>query len=380
MGMLTAIQDIPAGSHRVEVRGDRVVIRDLELFCGYDPDIDDAEGDEVMSGMTAQRISEIVDRTNSFIERGSTPKLVIRHKRDGEESPHEAVGNIENMRAEDRRGVPYILGDVEMSRMDFDAYIASNRYPRRSAEIWRSGHMSEVALLGRETPRRPLPDTKFERDGELLTFSRALPPLEFAHPGASNTYVPDLESEMDMKDIEARFSKLEKRLEEMMKTKNSAEEDAGDDEKEENARPSDAVDVEAVREQVAQTYQRQIDDLKSQIEAGRDARLRERAEREIKDMETEGFRFGDHRARMVDRLIASKDMDGELSMLRDLVSRDPIGHTVPALSAARTPSAPDDAALTAARERAKARCQREGKHTGDAYRTYLDEEMAQLKG
>lgn len=361
--------------------GDRVIIRGLELFCGYDPDIDDAEGDEVMVGMTAERVSDIVARTQAFVDRGSTPKLVIRHKREGEDSPPESVGDITNLRAIDRSGVPYVLGDVEMSRGDFDAFIASNRYPRRSAEIWASGHLSEVALLGRETPRRPLPDTKFGRDGELLTFSRSLPPLEFAHPGAINTYVPKMESsDMDMKDIEARFAKMEKRLEEMTKAKNSAPEDEKDDDtKGEHDRP-EGVDVEAVKAEVAQTYQRQIDDLKSQIEKTESSRLRERAEREIKDMETEGFRFGDHRMQMVDRLTASKDMDGELAMLRDLVSRDPIGHVVPALSAARTQTGVSEADLDSARERAKARCAREKKHDGASFKLFLNEEIAALEG
>ena len=83
-----------------------------------------------------------------------------------------------------------------MAKKDFDRYLASNRYPRRSAEIWEDGHLSEVALLGRETPARPLRDTKFTRTGEKKVFNR---PTTFAmvSPGSANTYVPDGSDEQE---------------------------------------------------------------------------------------------------------------------------------------------------------------------------------------
>jgi hypothetical protein len=83
-----------------------------------------------------------------------------------------------------------IVGDVEMNIKDFKKYLASNRYPRRSAEIWEDGHLSEVALLGRETPARPIRDTKFTRQGTKKVFSRPAT-FDMVSAGGSNTYIPN---------------------------------------------------------------------------------------------------------------------------------------------------------------------------------------------
>jgi hypothetical protein len=157
------------GSHKVEEKGSKVVIRDLELFQGYDPSID--EGDPEMASFDRDRVRRIVDRTKRHIAKGSFPRLVRHHEGAGKDVPRVADGMITSVRYEERNGVPFIVGDVEMSRGKFEALIASNEYPRRSAEIWKSGHMSEVALLGRETPRRPLPDTRFSRVGDRMVFA-----------------------------------------------------------------------------------------------------------------------------------------------------------------------------------------------------------------
>ena len=77
-----------------------------------------------------------------------------------------------------------------MNQKDFKKYLASNRYPRRSAEIWEDGHLSEVALLGRETPARPLRDTKFTRQGTKKVFHRPST-FDMVSAGGSNTYIPN---------------------------------------------------------------------------------------------------------------------------------------------------------------------------------------------
>jgi hypothetical protein len=102
--------------------------------------------------------------------RGSRPKLVIEHEKDGKPTRPEAVGDVVSVQYQERNGVGYVVGDVEMPKEAFDLLLASNAYPRRSAEIWKDNHLSEVALLGRDTPRRPLPDTRFtklRREGRL---------------------------------------------------------------------------------------------------------------------------------------------------------------------------------------------------------------------
>jgi len=188
-------------SHSVEKTAEgKVRIRDLELFMGFDPSIDSDE-DETMQQYDNRKVASIAKRTNQFIARGSRPKLVIEHEKEGKEAVPAAVGDITTVRYEDRNGVGYIVGDVEMSQPMFDKLLGNNAFPRRSAEIWKDDHLSEVALLGRDTPRRPLPDTKFGKNGNKVVFERPMGSLrvsldnkvqnaETGVGGGSNTFVP----------------------------------------------------------------------------------------------------------------------------------------------------------------------------------------------
>lgn len=153
-------------SHRVEPYGNgKLVIRDVELFAGYDPEIDDAtEQADDMKEWTKERCDEVVARTKVYMTRGALPKLAKRHNREGEDTPQESLGDIITMRCEDRNGVPLILGDIVVSQETFDRDLLSGHFPRRSAEIWPDAYLSEVALLGRETSARPLPDMRFDRN------------------------------------------------------------------------------------------------------------------------------------------------------------------------------------------------------------------------
>ena len=196
-------------SHRITENGERVTIHDLELFVGHIDGFDDEESD--IKDLDSDKIEEIIAQTNKHISAGANPKLVLMHQDENGNSPTESIGDIVNIHSkpikincsegEDYEGAG-IVGDVEMSKADFQKYLASNRYPRRSAEIWEDGHLSEVALLGRETPARPLRDTKFTRRGPKKVFHR---PATFAmvSPGGSNTYIPsgsDEKEEYDMPD------------------------------------------------------------------------------------------------------------------------------------------------------------------------------------
>ncbi len=188
-------------SHTVEKTAEgKVCIRNLELFMGFDPSIDSDE-DETMQQYDNRKVASIAKRTNQFIARGSRPKLVIEHEKEGKEAVPAAVGDITTVRYEDRNGVGYIVGDVEMSQPLFDKLLGNNAFPRRSAEIWKDDHLSEVALLGRDTPRRPLPDTKFGKNGNKVVFERPMGSLrvsldnkvrnaETGVGGGSNTFVP----------------------------------------------------------------------------------------------------------------------------------------------------------------------------------------------
>jgi len=188
-------------SHTVEQTPEgKVRIRDLEFFMGFDPAIDSGE-DEAIAQYDNGKVRNIAKRTRQFIARGSRPKLVIEHEKEGKDAVPAAVGDITDVRYEERGGVGYIVGDVEMSKPLFDKLLGNNAFPRRSAEIWKDDHLSEVALLGRDTPRRPLPDTRFGKNGQKVVFERPMGSLrlsidnksqfaEIGVGGGANTFVP----------------------------------------------------------------------------------------------------------------------------------------------------------------------------------------------
>lgn len=197
-------------SHRITEDGDKVTIHDLELFVGHIDGFDD--DDSEIKDLDSEAIEGIIEKTKRHMSAGSSPKLVLMHQDENGNAPTASIGDITNIHAkpikihcgegEDFEGAG-IVGDVEMTRADFKKYLASNRYPRRSAEIWEDGHLSEVALLGRETPARPLRDTKFTRQGPKKVYHRPAT-FEMVSPGGSNTYVPsgsDEKEDYEMPDI-----------------------------------------------------------------------------------------------------------------------------------------------------------------------------------
>jgi hypothetical protein len=182
------------GSHTVEaLGGDKVRIRDLELFLAFDPSID-PDDDEEIKAFGPEQIDEVLAKTRAYMDRGTNPKLVVQHESEDHETDPTAVGDVVAVRKKQIHGTTGISGDVEMSRGDFEALIASNRYPRRSAEIWPDGFMSEVALLGRHTPRRPLPDTKFAQRGEKVVCLR--------------TFAADFDEDKHPRDQDGQFTSI----------------------------------------------------------------------------------------------------------------------------------------------------------------------------
>ena len=175
-----------AATHIAEPYGEgKVLIRDVELFAGYDPEIDDSREDaDEMRKWDDEKVRDVVDRTKFYMARGAYPKLVKLHQREGQDTPDESFGDIVEIRYEGRSGVPMIVGDIVVSEQTFKRDIASGAFPRRSAEIWPDGYLSEVALLGRETPARPLPDMRFSRNATTgaapMVFVRNVEPATFA--------------------------------------------------------------------------------------------------------------------------------------------------------------------------------------------------------
>ncbi len=151
-------------SHRISEHDGKVTIHDLELFVGFDPSIDD-EDDERIRKYDADRIAQVVERTQAFMARGQHPRLIPAHNSDDEDAePMPAIGDIVSLSVSPDNDL-LIIGDVVVPLDIFETKIRNNTYPRRSSEIWRDGYLSEVTLLGSKTPARPLPDTRFKREG-----------------------------------------------------------------------------------------------------------------------------------------------------------------------------------------------------------------------
>ena len=368
-----AIAVIP--SHNVSEKDGRVVIHDLELFVGHIPGFD--ESDSGMEVMDEEAIEDIIVRTKKHMSAGSNPRLVMLHQTDDNNAPQESLGDIVSIsrkdihiRTEDGEDYsgPGIIGDVVMSKSDFDEYISSNRFPRRSAEIWKDGHMSEVALLGRETPARPLRDTRFTKSGDKVVYTR---PVTFAQvaPGGSNTFVPTIVGEDDTKKdnampdddkmavehngedmelvdkLKAENDELREELEQLKMQMTSdddddkkeyeededeemgkahyEEEDDDDDDKEVFAK---VLGIKGGKEFAAK-YSR----LKKQKNMYRKTaqklglKLRkQKFSRVLDELEAEGYRVGDNRDQMLEELLSTKDASSKLKFWRNALKKAPI--------------------------------------------------------
>lgn len=344
------------GSHDIDESEDKVVIRRLELFSGFDPTIDDGS-DEEIKRFDRRKVARIVDRTRQFISRRQHPRLVIMHAQEDHSEPKEAVGAILDVQLEERNGVPFVVGDVEMSRGDFDSYIASNRYPRRSAEIWNDDHMSEVALLGRDTPRRPLPDTRFSKQGEKTVFAIECSSCFEAAPGVGNVFVPGAavkkkESNMadeakadEKKDEKDEMSKLiaEKdaeiaRLkEENRKMYNqthvdidSHEGDEDEDEEEKEDDKAKAMKSKHSKSGDKLEFARMKEKFEKRIAALETELAKERFSRELDSMAADGFAVDCCRDEMIEELVSSSNPQRKIAFWRENFRRDPINTRIAA--------------------------------------------------
>lgn len=347
-------------SHRITDNGDKVVIHDLEVFCAYDPDID-GDHDEELRKFDNDRVRDIVESTARYMNKGSFPRLVVMHEKDGNE-PKSSVGRFTKIGYQERGGVGYIVGDCEVERGVFDRLLATNAFPRRSAEIWQEqNHLSEVALLGRETPRRPLPDTHFTRKGERIVFSRNIRfdmgtvggGLSAFVPGTKDTNMAadeELRKELaslkaEMAALKAQYAEREGDKEEMaaddMLVQQFAEDDedgaevhididsheGAPDEIEVEEDEEDAVfpasrpgraDVFALRRENARMA-REVAEMKAELQA-------EKFSRELDAMESDGYRIpAARRPRLIAELAASNDPTDLIDTWRDLFARDPMG-------------------------------------------------------
>ncbi len=375
-------------SHTVTEDGSKVTIHDLELFVGHIPGFDDS--DSGMEDLDEEAIEKIIKRTKAHMSAGSNPKLVMLHQDESNDAPPEALGDIINIRrhdieinTEDGKSFtgPGIVGDIIMSKKDFESYVSSNKYPRRSAEIWKDGHMSEVALLGRETPARPLRDTRFGKTGDKSIFTR---PMTFAEvaPGGSNTFVPafgdkekkdnDMANDDDRMVIEhngeeeditsklrAENESLREELEQLkMQMKSYAEDeevseedrmlmemDSDDEDKSEPVEAHYDEDEEEEEDKVMMSKLRSSKEGKVLYKKLKKARLQKNAYKKLAsrfglklrqakfskvldDLQAEGYRIRNHRDHMMAELCAAKDTDAKINFWRQTLTRDPIGKSL----------------------------------------------------
>lgn len=348
-------------SHTVQDDGEKIKIERVELFMAFDPAIDDGEADPELKRFNNERLKSIVRATRAHMARGSFPQVVVMHEKNGDE-PKSAVGRIPTINYEERGGIGYIVGDMEVNKPIFDSLIATNAFPRRSAEIWaESNHLSEVALLGRETPRRPLPDTHFAREGKKITCSKSN--FDLAGVGGGlNTFVPATtkeEASMASKDYGAELEAMKcaiGELADMMKKKFGEDEseakkdemsaESETDMKYENAEDGvhidigshegapDSIDIGEEDEEAMpvvaarSTYALRSENarLKSRMERLEAEVRREKFSREIDILEQDGYRIPEsQRDNLMTQLQASRDPVALLESWRSLFSRDPIG-------------------------------------------------------
>jgi len=372
-------------SHSVSDNGDKVTIHDLELFVGHIDGFDEDDSD--IKDLDTEAIESIITKTKRHMSAGANPKLVLMHQDDNGNSPTESIGDIVKIHSKPIRILcddnstfegAGIVGDVEMSKKDFEKYLASNQYPRRSAEIWEDGHLSEVALLGRETPARPLRDTKFTRTGTKKVFHR---PATFGMvaPGSGNTYVtgseqeehempditmPDHEEDASLKkdllskyraendELKDKISKLEAQMaeteppsedeEEMMFDAEMLDEEMPEEEKFCKGEHCEDEDEEVKQEfkklrksasgtKLLRTYsriKRQRDLYKKRLDGMANKVKKERFNRALDNLASQGYLVKAHRDVMLAELMGCKDPVAKLKFWKSTMKRVPVGKKV----------------------------------------------------
>jgi hypothetical protein len=234
------------GSHRVEDVGNgRVIVRDVEVFGEME--------DGPLGRVDESTLRKIRDATNGRMRLGGHPMVILTHD-DGDVPVVGRIPSDVRLGVSASSGRKTIYADIEMPAENFEAYIATNRYPRRSAEInKKSLTMLQLSLLGRNAPAVELPDTHFSSPNSdtVAIGSDTLPPTVFAAKETPTMTAAELLSAVqamtpdDRKAIRAVFEASEetdeekkKREEAEAKAKAEEEEKAKEMEADEEAKHS----------------------------------------------------------------------------------------------------------------------------------------------
>lgn len=370
---MSAVADI-VGSHSVDTAGDKVTIKAVPLFCAYHPQFDAADNKGIRY-YSNERTSEIIRNTKARIRRGQYPRVVLRHDRPGRIVDPTAIGRVSDVWEMIEDDVVYMYGNLEVSRSAFDAHILTDNYPRRSAEFEPStlDFLTNVALLGREAPGRPLPDTRFAFESSQISLERPLTPIRFRREptsdhefsgigGGANTYIPGPTKDKHMDDtikaihesigsmqktihesferFEGRIAKLESYCSDP-KNMHDSDGDGADDTavdagetKRRGRPPKKASDPNFVPRSQFDALSTRLDE-----EQEKNAALHERvSDFEIKwrraaatqlvdNAINQGFRFKEKRTEIIGKLstLDEKAALAEFEMLKSIAGRDPVG-------------------------------------------------------
>lgn len=369
-GAVEAVERSYTGSHRVDVMGSRVIVRDVDLFCAYDPKFD-ADDDERIGYFTNKVTRAIFEETRDRMERGQYPQIVVRHDRPGRFVEPSSVGRAIPTRYEIRDGVGFIIGDLDMSASDFETYVLSDDYPRRSAEFDPASlrFLANVALLGREAPARPLSDTRFNfesrRESRLVPIKLSRSDHESGIDGGANTFVPGSakrkDNDMDDKDpmlalheaisgiakrIEECDSKNERRFSEMearfakfeMKEGDEDETDDDDDKKadhESRRRKSRKASTPAgfVPKSQFEAERNRNADLLERVNEMEAKQRRTHAETLVRDAIDAGFEIAPQREKLIAKLAGLSDEDqiAEFEVIKSVARKSPLDKSMGAL-------------------------------------------------
>lgn len=332
-------------SHRVDHDGSDVIVRDVEHFIEYDETFDGSRN----KALTSEYVAQVYEGTQARITAGSSPRIVVGHDFKNERP---AVGKLENFRLGKVRGKSAIISDVRMSREDFEFYLASNRYPRRSAEIVNDKYIAQVALLGSSAPGRPLPDTHFSSDDEAQVFECQATVATFAAVAEPETHevteMPDdqLNEQIEAKD--ARIAELEAEL--------------------------------AKRDEQTESFSTQISELKTWAEEGFAKRDEEAIRNKIEVFKRDGYGVpdGDRLKQIIDRCVKADDPAAELTFYAEMWPKpgeatevDTSGATVPGTDAESVDAHSDHEKKRAWAVQARKRCEAKGEFTPAAFSAAL---------
>lgn len=158
-------------SHAVTCEGSTVIVHDVEVYG-------EVAKDEALGVVDEAALGTIATNTNARIAAGQHPQIVLEHAYPGsnDKPPPDCVGRIVGAVRVSRSpatGKAAIFADMEFRSSAFEEYIASNRWPRRSAEVVYAKkpgvpYLHQVALLGRAIPRIDMPDVTFNTDARPL--------------------------------------------------------------------------------------------------------------------------------------------------------------------------------------------------------------------